>query len=119
YFVSNRKGGLGGTDIWKSTVSSNGEWGPAENLGPSINTLNNESSPSIHADSETLHFASDGWPGLGKNDLFFSKKDTTGVWSIPVNLGYPINDFAEQRSISVSFKGDVAYMASKLPKSDT
>ncbi len=118
YFVSNRKGGSGGTDIWKSTVSRNGEWGTAENLGPAINTPYNESSPSIHADTETLYFASDGWPGFGKNDLFFSKKDTNGIWNTPINLGYPINDFAEQRSISVSFLGDVAYMASKLSKSD-
>lgn len=119
YFVSNRKGGYGGTDIWKSTLTDRGEWGAAENLGPNINTSYNESSPSIHADNETLYFSSDGWPGFGQNDLFVSKRNKDGEWNVPTNLGYPINDHAEQRSIFVNFNGDTAYLATRTPKSTT
>ncbi len=74
YFVSNRKKGKGNKDIWKSTLSLKGVWSVPVNLGDSINTKGNETSPFIHPDNETFYFSSDGWLGMGKTDLFISRK---------------------------------------------
>jgi len=113
YFVSNRKGGYGGSDIWYSTVQQDGSWSAPKNMGTKVNTSYNESTPFIHADNETLYFASDGWPGFGNKDIFVSKIDSSGNRLAPVNLGYPINDFAEQRAFSVSSDGKTAYFSAK------
>ena len=84
YFSSNRKGGLGGNDIYKSTLDGNGRFSTPENLGPSINTPGNESFVSVGPDG-TLYIASDGLPGLGNLDLFRIEN------GVPVNMGQPIN----------------------------
>ncbi len=107
YFVSNRPGGVGGTDIWV-TRFENGRWTPPENLGPPINTPGNEYAPFIHADGVTLYFASDYHLGFGSTDLFMSQKTDTG-WTQPKNLGYPINTAAEERNIYVNAQGTRAY----------
>lgn len=113
FFVSNRPGGMGGYDIWKSDLLENGDWGPAENLGPSINTDFDESSPFIHADNQTLYFTSNGWPGFGDKDIFRSSLDSLGQWQQPVNMGYPINDHSEQSSWSVSMNGADGFFSSR------
>ena len=112
YFVSNRKDGYGGSDIWKSSVDSTGYWGNPVNLGPVINTKGNEFSVFIHPDNQTLYFSSDGHPGLGGLDIFVSRKDALGNWSEPVNLGYPINTPNDEESFFVNAKGDKAYFSS-------
>ncbi|RQP19331.1 MAG: tetratricopeptide repeat protein [Parapedobacter sp.] len=113
YFVSNRRGGQGGYDIWKSVLQSNGQWGQPQNLGPAINTPYDESSPYIHADNRTLYFASNGWPGFGNKDIFKSQMDSAGNWQSPVNLGYPINDHHEQSALSVSMNGRQAFFSTR------
>ncbi|MGV3762594.1 OmpA family protein [Parapedobacter sp.] len=113
YFVSNRRGGQGGYDIWKTSLESDGQWQAPENLGPAINTPYDESSPYIHADNRTLYFASNGWPGLGNKDIFKSKKDSSGQWEKPVNLGYPINDHHEQSALTVSMNGGQAFFSTR------
>lgn len=113
YFVSNRRGGQGGYDIWRSTLQSNGAWGTPQNLGPQINTPYDESSPYIHADNETLYFASNGWPGLGNKDIFKSRIDANKNWQTPKNLGYPINDHHEQTALSVSMNGQIAFYSTR------
>ena len=90
YFSSNRKGGYGGIDIYKSTIDSKGEWGPAENLGATINTPYNEEAPFFCEDKGLLFFSSQGHGNMGGYDVFFSKLSQTG-YSSPINLGYPIN----------------------------
>ncbi|WP_207426305.1 OmpA family protein [Pedobacter sp. SYSU D00535] len=112
YFVSNRPGGLGGYDIWKTELQSDGGWSAPENLGPSINTAYDENFPFIHPDNETLYFSSNGWPGMGDKDLFVSRKDASGNWAKAENLGYPINTFAEESSLTISSDGRTAYYAS-------
>jgi tetratricopeptide (TPR) repeat protein len=111
YFVSNRKGGYGGYDIWKSTLTSNG-WGEPENLGPNINTSFDEQSPFIHPDDSTLYFSSNGWPGLGGKDLFVSRLGKDGKWGKPVNLGYPINSSGDENGLSVTANGNFAFFSS-------
>ncbi|HAL83800.1 MAG TPA: hypothetical protein DCO83_17460 [Mucilaginibacter sp.] len=111
YFVSNRKGGYGGYDIWKSTLTDKG-WGEPENLGPNINTAFDEQSPFIHPDDSTLYFCSNGWPGLGGQDLFVSRLGKDGKWQKPENLGYPINSSGDERGLSLTASGDYAFFSS-------
>jgi outer membrane protein OmpA-like peptidoglycan-associated protein/Tol biopolymer transport system component len=111
YFVSNRSGGYGGYDIWKSTISDKG-WSEPQNLGPNINTAYDEQSPFIHADDSTLYFCSDGWPGLGGKDLFVSHLGKDGKWGKPVNMGYPINSSGDENGLTVTANGKYAYFAS-------
>jgi len=111
YFVSNRAGGYGGYDIWKSTLTDKG-WGEPENLGPNINTAYNEQSPFIHADDSTLYFCSNGWPGLGGMDLFVSRLGKDGKWQKPENLGYPINTNGDESGLTLSANGKDAFFSS-------
>lgn len=114
YFVSNRPGGIGGYDIWKSTLNTEGEWSPPTNLGPEINTPYDENTPFLHADGKTLYFSSDGWPGLGNKDIFMSRMDESGHWGTPVNMGYPINTFNEETGLIVTPDGKQALFSSDL-----
>lgn len=91
FFASNRPGGFGDLDLYVSEITSNGDWGPAVNLGPNINTRFNENSPFITVDGNTLFFSSEGHNSMGGYDIFFSTRQSDGTWSKPVNLGYPIN----------------------------
>ena len=111
YFVSNRKGGYGGYDIWKSNLSNQG-WSEPENLGPNINTSFDEQSPFIHPDDSTLYFCSNGWPGLGGKDLFMSRLGKDGKWQKPENLGYPINSNGDENGLNLTAYGSYAFFAS-------
>ncbi|MFL5763041.1 MAG: OmpA family protein [Bacteroidia bacterium] len=112
YFVSNRPGGIGETDIWVSHLRDDGSWSAPENLGPHINTPGKEESVFIHPDGKTLYFGSNGHVGMGGLDLYVSRMDDKGNWGDPVNLGYPINTYGDENSILVSASGNVAYFAS-------
>jgi len=112
YFISDRPGGYGGYDIYRTTKDSTGQWTLAENLGPNINSSANEKSPYIHTDNMTLYFSSQGWPGLGGYDIFYSKKDKNGKFGKPVNIGYPINTEADDVGFTVSTDGHYGYYAS-------
>jgi outer membrane protein OmpA-like peptidoglycan-associated protein len=113
YFISNRPGGKGGMDIWRSVLKSDGTWANPENLGDSINTAGHEESPFLHPDGSTFYFSSDGHPGLGNSDLFRSKLKEDGKFSSPVNLGYPINTKGDERDMVVSATGKLAFFSSQ------
>ena len=70
YYASNRKGTLGGRDIWRSKRNADGEWSNPVNLGPTINTPANDESPFFHPDGQSLYFMSSGHEGMGGYDLF-------------------------------------------------
>ncbi len=93
YFVSTRKGGYGGKDIWyiKRKGLSNSGWAKPINIGKPINTPYNEESVFLLEDDKTLYFASDGLEGMGGYDIYKTVKLPDGRWSKPENLGYPIN----------------------------
>ncbi|MGD0341755.1 MAG: hypothetical protein ABSA76_08625, partial [Bacteroidales bacterium] len=91
YFTSNRKGGYGGLDIYVSQRDSTGDWGPAVNLGPKINTPYNEETPFLSKDDKTLFFSSRGHFNIGGYDIFYSTLLDNGEWSVPLNVGYPLN----------------------------
>lgn len=114
YFSSARNDNIGKMDIWQTTLGEDGEWSIPVNLGPVINTGGREMSPFIHPDNETLFFASDGHPGMGGLDIFYSRRDSLGQWTEPVNLGYPINSYGEEFSLIVGAGGVNAYFASDL-----
>lgn len=110
-FSSMRPGGEGGADLWLSTRNDKGQWTAPVNLGNVINTKEHELTPFIHSDSQTLYFASKGHRGLGGYDLFYSKKDSSGNWMKPKNLGYPINTEFDESSFFVSLNGKKGFYA--------
>lgn len=116
YFTSNRPGGYGKQDIWKCkvTILDNGvlKFSDPENLGSVINTSGGEFSPFIAADNKTLYFASDGHMGMGRNDIFLSRKNANGQWTKPENIGYPINTNGDESGFVVDASGTKAYFAS-------
>ncbi|RLD27558.1 MAG: hypothetical protein DRI54_00890 [Bacteroidetes bacterium] len=91
YIASNRPGGYGGKDIYRVRKLPNDEWSLPENLGPTINTAYDEDAPFIHADGLTLYFSSNGMETMGGFDIFESVLGENGFWSIPKNMGYPLN----------------------------
>jgi flagellar motor protein MotB len=112
YFASSMTGGQGGSDIWVTRRGKDGRWSEPENLGPTVNTPGNESSPFIHADNQSLYFTSNGHRGYGGDDLFLSRRQADDRWSVPENLGYPINTIENEGSMIVSADGRTAYYAS-------
>ncbi len=123
YFATNRKGGKGGMDIWRCRLngfnaSGNPRWSEPENLGDSINTAGNETSPFIHADGRTLYFASDTHRGLGGSDIFYSRLVGDSCWQTPENMGYPINTHNDEQGLIVNAAGETAYFASDRPGSE-
>jgi outer membrane protein OmpA-like peptidoglycan-associated protein/Tol biopolymer transport system component len=112
YFVSNRTGSMGEMDIWVSTQDENDHWTEPVNLGDSINTNEDEQSPFIHQDNQTLYFSSRGRVGMGGYDIFLCRKKNMKQFGSPINLGYPINTYADETGLVVNAKGDKAYFTS-------
>jgi len=116
YFASDRKGGRGGVDLYVTVKDlATGVWSKPENLGSVINTNADEKSAFIHSDFQTLYFSSDGHPGVGGFDIFFSKKGDDGKWSEPKNIGIPINTNRDDLGFFVSTDGHLGYFASNEP----
>lgn len=111
YFVSNKPGGYGGKDIYVSHLTSKGDWGPAENLGPPVNTEMDEDAVFMHPDGKTLYFCSNGHSTMGGFDIFVTVFEN-GKWSEPQNIGYPINTPDNDVSFVISASGKHAYYAS-------
>lgn len=109
YFVSNRPGGFGGTDIYVSHKNENGNWGKAENLGSTVNTKYDEDSPFINND--VLYFSSKGHEGMGGFDLFMSV-NLLGEWLEPMNFGYPINSAKDDFHFVWNHNGTRGYFSS-------
>lgn len=115
-FTSARPGGRGKQDLLISFLQPNGSWSEPYNMGDSINTPGAEMNPFLHPDGRTLYFTSDGHPGLGKSDIFFSRLLPDGRWTKARNLGYPINTREAELSMVVSADGTTAYYASERPE---
>lgn len=110
YFASEREGGLGGRDLYVSE-KVNGEWGPAKNLGPKINTPLNEDAPFIHPDGITLFFSSEGHKSIGGYDIMYSVKQEN-EWIEPISMGIPLNTTEDDRYYVINARGDVGYFSS-------
>ena len=109
YFTSNRRESMGGLDIFVAERDSTGDWGPAVNLGPEINTIYNEETPFLANGDRTLFFSSRGHFNLGGYDIFRSDLDAQGRWSTPVNIGYPVNSTDDDLFFMPLGKGDRGY----------
>jgi len=111
-FTSRRAGGKGMADLWITQKRDNGTWTLPENLGDSINTPYDEFGPYLHPDGRTLFFSSEGHPGMGGKDIFYSRLKPDGTWSKPVNLGYPINTKNDEMHMIISPDGKKGYFSS-------
>jgi tetratricopeptide (TPR) repeat protein len=89
-FASDRPGGFGGLDLYISKKVK-GDWGPAVNLGPEINTSSNEDRAFLINGGKTLFFSSQDHNSMGGYDIFRSDLRSNNLWSQPQNLGYPLN----------------------------
>jgi len=117
FFVSNKKGGYGGTDIYVSKRNTDGTWGIPVNMGPEINTIEDEFSPYLHADGKTFYFSSQGHSSMGGHDIFHSTINTSSfpvaIVSKPVNMGYPINTVDDEIYFVWSADNKRAYFSSE------
>jgi outer membrane protein OmpA-like peptidoglycan-associated protein len=111
YFASDRKGGKGGLDIYKTTLQANGTWSAPVNLGAPVNTEANEDAPFIHPDQKTLYFTSEGHNSMGGRDIFKSSLTNKG-WTNPENVGYPVNTTANDNYFTLLADGRRAYFSS-------
>lgn len=99
-FVSDMDGGYGGNDLWMATRrSSSRPFGEPVNLGPEINTSEDEMYPYLR-DDNTLYFASNGHIGLGGLDIYVSKRSGDNNWSKPENMQVPINSHMDDFGIT-------------------
>ena len=110
--MSSREGSYDGSmDLFMTRRNEFGQWGPAQNLGPTINTPAGDKSPYLAPDGKTLYFSSEGHPGFGDYDIFVSVFED-GKWSTPRNLGAPLNSSGKDSYFTISASGEGAYFAS-------
>ena len=113
YFSSDRANSIGGFDIYTST-RTDGKWSKAENLGEVINSKENEESPFISNDSQTLYFSSDRPGSIGRMDIYLSKRLDDG-WGVPENMGLPYNSVEDDVSFVFYDKYNKGYIGRDLP----
>jgi outer membrane protein OmpA-like peptidoglycan-associated protein len=116
YFASDMPGGYGGADLWYCELR-NREWADPVNMGPTINSKGNESYPFI-SESGILYFASDGWQGLGKKDIFYTFENEEGDWIAPVHMDGPINSRDDDFGLITDLNGYQGYFSSNRENSD-
>ncbi|HEX7493564.1 MAG TPA: hypothetical protein VF346_05035, partial [Bacteroidales bacterium] len=92
-----------------------GDWGPAVNLGPVINTSYNEETPFLSDDDKTLFFSSRGHFNMGGYDIFYSRLLDNGEWSVPLNVGYPLNSTDDDVFFKPVNQGYEGYIAKEIP----
>ena len=113
YFISNStKSGYGGTDIYISRKNSNGKWEKPENAGNVLNTFFDELGVSLGANDSVLYFSSKGHNSMGGYDVFQSSLSSVGLWSRPINMGYPVNTPNDDVFYSVLPDQKTAYYSS-------
>lgn len=112
YFVSDRPGGYGGTDIWIIKRLPTGKWGVPFNAGADINTERDEDFPNVSPDGEYLFFSSKGHFSMGGFDIFKAKWDAdSNRYLNPRNLGYPINSVDDDMNYRLSRTGRYGYIS--------
>jgi outer membrane protein OmpA-like peptidoglycan-associated protein/tetratricopeptide (TPR) repeat protein len=108
YFASDMPGGLGGIDIWKVSIATDGTFGTPQNLGSKVNTEGDESFPFITEDNQTLYFASKGRQGFGGYDVFAHTLATAET----TNLGAPVNSSQDDFAFSYYKERELGFVSS-------
>ena len=121
YFASDRKekdkNSFGGSDIYISKRNEKGEWGPAENLGSTVNTKFDDDAPFLFPDGKTLYFSSKGHNSMGGYDVFKTVWDEEKKqWSEPENVGYPVNNADDNLYYSLTGNGKYGYVTAVRPE---
>lgn len=112
-FSSERKGGLGGKDLYTAELLADNKWGNIVNLGKDLNTSYDEDAPFLTADGKTLFFASNGKLSTGGYDILRCDLTENG-WSKPYNVGKPINTPNDDKFYIVSGDGKSGYYSSYM-----
>src|SRR5690606_4451502 len=113
FFVSDREGGFGQTDICVVDILEDGKYGTPENMGPQINTEGREMFPFVAKDS-TFYFSSDGYLNLGLLDIYRSnilKEDNAE----PQNMGAPYNSGYDDFAFFMNDGSKTGYFSSNRP----
>ena len=113
YFVSNRLGGSGDSDLWVAVRSTKDEnWGLPVNLGPTVNSIAKDENPCISADGLELYFASNRTGSFGGHDIWVTRRPTTeDAWGTPTNLGAIVNTGMMDISPCIAADGLTLYLA--------
>lgn len=114
YYTSNRPGGFGGFDLYKSELDASGDWTSPVNLGSTINSAFDETTPFITEDGKTLYFSSEGHFNIGGFDIFTSQKNGEN-WNQPENLGFPFNTTDDDVFFFPLKNGEIAYYSKFKP----
>ena len=112
YFVSDRKDGVGGRDLYRVVKLPTGEWSKAQNLGGVVNTPYDEDGVFIHPNGRTLYFSSKGHNSMGGFDIFTSELGDDGTWSKPENIGAPLNTVDDEVFFVTTADGRRGYFSS-------
>ncbi|SHJ45104.1 WD40-like Beta Propeller Repeat [Reichenbachiella agariperforans] len=112
-FSSTRDGGYGESDLYVTSLNQYGEWGIPSNLGSTVNTPLSDKSPYLASDGKSLYYATEGHPGYGESDIFYSLFDN-GKWGVPINVGAPINSSGDDTNFSISASGMGYFASSRL-----
>lgn len=112
YFISNRPGGYGGRDIYRVVKLPSGEWSKAQNLGSTVNTPYEEDGVFIHPNGRTMYFSSTGHSSMGGFDIFSTEQQPNGTWSVPENIGYPLNTVDDDVFFVTTADGKRGYFSS-------
>ncbi len=110
YFVSDKRGSMGGTDIFVAKKQADGKWGTPKNLGSAVNTPQNEGFPFVDSYGQ-LYFCSKGHFGFGGFDIFTTHKEANS-WVKPRNLGQPINSSQDDIGFAISGNGKTGAFSS-------
>jgi outer membrane protein OmpA-like peptidoglycan-associated protein len=110
YFVSDRPGGQGQTDLWYSEKQADGSWGAPVNCGSQVNTVAAETFPTVNEEG-ILYFSSRGFPGMGGYDIY-RVKGGKSAWETPENMKVPFNSGADDIGLILKRNGYEGYLAS-------
>jgi len=112
FFASDRVNGFGMSDIYFTYKTSENTWSAAQNMGPVINTRNNEVSPYMHPVHDVLYFSSSGQLlNFGRFDIYKSYRNAKGHWLDPKNIGPLVNTSGDEYYFTIDYKSKYLFFA--------
>jgi outer membrane protein OmpA-like peptidoglycan-associated protein len=111
YFISDRPGGLGATDIYWASLNADGTFGDLQHLAAPVNTSGRELFPYV-GQNDILYYASDASGGNGGLDIYAVQTDPAGFSESPKHLGSPVNSEADDFALVFNADHSTAYLSS-------